>query len=69
MRKKWVAHDDIVRMFADFSPVGFVSCSNDSKIKIWTYEGELISELLGHTGFIFAVHTLPNNIIVSGGDD
>ena len=69
LRKKWVAHDDIVRMFADFSPVGFVSCSNDSKIKIWTYEGELISELLGHTGFIFAVHTLPNNIIVSGGDD
>jgi phospholipase A-2-activating protein len=67
--KEWQGHDDIIRQFADFSPVGFVSCSNDSKVKIWTYEGELISELTGHTGFVFTVHTLPNNIIISGSDD
>lgn len=67
--KEWKGHDDIIRQFADFSPVGFVSCSNDSKIKIWTYEGELISELIGHTGFVFTVHTLPNNVIISGADD
>lgn len=67
--KKFKAHDDIIRNFADYSPVGFVSCSNDSKIKIWTYNGELISELIGHTGYVFAVHTLSHNVIVSGSDD
>mmetsp|Transcript_2092 Transcript_2092/g.2658 ORF Transcript_2092/g.2658 Transcript_2092/m.2658 type:complete len:347 (-) Transcript_2092:367-1407(-) len=56
-------------MFADFSPIGFVSCSNDSMVKIWTYDGDMISELAGHSGYVFAVHTLPNNIIASGSDD
>jgi len=69
LEKEWDAHKDIVRKFADYSPVGFVSCSNDGSIKIWTYEGDLIGELSGHTSYVFSVITLPNNIIVSGSDD
>jgi phospholipase A-2-activating protein len=67
--KEWDAHMDIVRKFADFSPIGFVSCSNDGNLKIWTYEGDLVQELKGHSGYVFTVYTLPGNIIVSGGDD
>lgn len=69
LHKEWVAHNDIIRQFTDYSPVGFASCSNDGVVKIWTYDGDLIAELNGHSGYVFAVHTLPNNVIVSGSDD
>lgn len=42
------AHGDMVRAFDDFSPIGFLSCSNDETIKLWTFEGELIQEHMGH---------------------
>jgi phospholipase A-2-activating protein len=69
IEKEWIAHEDIIRKFCDYSPVGFVSCSNDAVLKIWTYDGDLVAELKGHTGFVFTVFSLPNNIIASGSDD
>jgi len=55
VEKEWKAHLDIIRGFAEFSGVGFVTCSNDQKAKVWTYEGDLIDELIGHSNYVFSV--------------
>lgn len=46
-----------------------MSCSNDETVKLWTIDGTLLSEMKGHTGFVFAVCVLDSGEIVSGGDD
>lgn len=49
--------------------LGFASGSNDNTIKLWTNEGELISELVGHTQPIYGMDRLENGDIISCGDD
>jgi len=49
--------------------MGFVSVSNDETIKIWTYDGELLYTLMGHSGFVFSVKVLANSDIATGSDD
>ena len=63
------AHDDIIRQFSEVPGVGFVSCSNDEKVKLWTIDGKPISTFAGHQGFVFSVCTLANGELASGGDD
>jgi phospholipase A-2-activating protein len=46
--KVFQAHEDIVRDFTEIPGLGFASCSNDELVKIWTMDGELITELKGH---------------------
>lgn len=46
-----------------------MSVSNDESAKVWTYDGELLYSLLGHSGFIFCVKVLTNGDIVTGSDD
>ena len=41
-------HEDIVRDFTEIPGLGFASCSNDEMVKIWSLDGDLISELKGH---------------------
>jgi phospholipase A-2-activating protein len=36
------AHDDIIREIDEVPGVGFVSCSNDETVKLWTTDGSLI---------------------------
>ena len=50
----------IIREFDEIPDLGFVSVSNDEKVKIWTYDGDLLHEFSGHTGFIFTVKVLPD---------
>jgi phospholipase A-2-activating protein len=46
--KMFQGHEDIVRDFTEIPGLGFASCSNDEMVKIWTMDGDLISELKGH---------------------
>jgi phospholipase A-2-activating protein len=39
LEKEYVAHEDIIRQFAEVPGIGFVSCSNDETVKLWTIDG------------------------------
>ncbi|XP_004363948.1 phospholipase A2-activating protein [Capsaspora owczarzaki ATCC 30864] len=63
-------HRDCVRGLALLTGgAGFVSCSNDSTVRIWTMSGEPLQELFGHTSFVYSVAALPNGAFVSSGED
>jgi len=47
----------------------FISCANDSKIKLWSLAGDHLLDFNGHIGFINAVDVLESGEIVSVGDD
>ncbi|KAH1582514.1 hypothetical protein KXW99_002143 [Aspergillus fumigatus] len=47
----------------------FASASNDGIIRLFTLQGELISELLGHESFIYSLDVLPTGELVSSGED
>ena len=49
--------------------IGFVSCSNDSEIRVWTLGGDPVYTLSGHTSFVYSLSVLPDGGIVSGGED
>ena len=40
-----------------------------SEIRIWTFGGDLVHTLSGHTSFVYSLAVLPNGDIVSGGED
>jgi len=40
-----------------------------SEIRVWTYEGDCVHSLSGHTSFVYSLAVLPNGGIVSGGED
>lgn len=63
------AHNDIIREISAVEEVGFITCSNDETIKLWTSELELIHTFTGHTGFIFSVKASKLGSYFSGGDD
>lgn len=46
-----------------------MSVSNDETGKMWSYDGELLYELIGHSGFVFCVKSMINGDIVTGSDD
>lgn len=37
-KRKEGAHNDIIREISPISEVGFVTCSNDETVKLWTSE-------------------------------
>jgi phospholipase A-2-activating protein len=47
----------------------FATCSNDSIVKLWSYDGSHMMDFTGHTGFTFAIDALESGEIVSAGDD
>ena len=49
--------------------IGFASASNDLQIKLWSFEGDNILNLDGHTEFVYSIATTPNGQIVSSGED
>ncbi|KAM3139405.1 hypothetical protein pb186bvf_008430 [Paramecium bursaria] len=65
--KEIKAHTDIIREIVVISDIGFLTCSNDETLKIWSMDLELIQELLGHTGYVFSCKYKSN--ILSGSDD
>jgi phospholipase A-2-activating protein len=59
----------MIREIALIKDFGFITCSNDETIKIWTLDGEMIQTLLGHKGFIFSVIAPEFGKYISGSDD
>ena len=49
--------------------MGVVSASHDQTLKVWTFEGECISELVGHTALVYSVACTEEGIIASGSED
>lgn len=63
------AHTDIIRQLALVEGLGFLSASNDETLKLWTFEGELISLIKGHCGFVFSCAAISFDRYLSGSDD
>mgnify|MGYP002622575587 CR=1 FL=1 len=63
------AHGDIIRDLVKFGEIGFLSCSNDEMIKMWSVNGELINTFLGHSAFVFSVTCTEDGRIISGSED
>ncbi|RHZ63881.1 WD repeat PLAP family protein [Aspergillus thermomutatus] len=47
----------------------FASASNDGVIRLFTLQGQLVAELLGHESFIYSLDVLPTGELVSSGED
>uniref|UniRef100_U9TKA7 Phospholipase A-2-activating protein n=1 Tax=Rhizophagus irregularis (strain DAOM 181602 / DAOM 197198 / MUCL 43194) TaxID=747089 RepID=U9TKA7_RHIID len=62
-------HTDCVRALALLPDIGFVSCGNDSTLRIWTLDGQCIHELNEHTSFVYSIDVLPTGEIISSGED
>jgi len=63
------AHTDVIRSLAFVEDLGFLSASNDETLKLWTFEGELISLIKGHSSFVFSCAAISFDKYVSGSDD
>lgn len=65
---------DIVRALCRLPPnhpsgAHFASAGNDAVIRLWSTNGQQISELHGHENFVYSLALLPNGGLVSGGED
>lgn len=49
--------------------VGFLSASNDEHLKLWTFDGEEVSVLSGHSAFVFSCAALTFGTYISGSED
>ncbi|GFF52258.1 ubiquitin homeostasis protein lub1 [Aspergillus udagawae] len=47
----------------------FAAASNDGVIRLFTLQGQLVAELLGHESFIYSLDVLPTGELVSSGED
>jgi phospholipase A-2-activating protein len=66
------AHDDIIREIAFVPGVGYLTCSNDCSIKVWSHSLEILITMRGHDGFVFTCKPLLYKCLqyyVSGADD
>ncbi len=66
-------HRDCVRGLALLPDIGFVSCSNDETLVVWSFGGDVLQVLYGHTAFVYAVDVLHTaageSLILSGSED
>ena len=63
------AHGDIVREISAVEEVGFLTCSNDETIKLWSSDLEEIQTFSGHTAFVFTCKSRGLGSYFSGGED
>lgn len=65
------AHTNIIRAIVECPELGIFTCSNDSKVKLWSLDLDELSSFEDHTSFVFAVNYLNENStdFVSGGED
>jgi phospholipase A-2-activating protein len=68
------ASDDILRALCRVSTTHwngaeFATAGNDKKIRLWTSQGNLVTELSGHEHFVYNLTSLPTGEIVSCGED
>ena len=48
------AHKDIIREIVLVEDLEFQTVSNDQNMKLWTFEGDSIQEMVGHNAFVFS---------------
>ena len=48
------AHKDIIREIVLVEDLGFLTVSNDQNMKLWTFEGDSIKEMVSHNAFVFS---------------
>ena len=56
----------LVRGVCVLPGIGFVSGSHDCSLRVWSLEGDVLAELLGHTAIIYHVAATGNGTIASG---
>jgi hypothetical protein len=49
--------------------VGVVSASHDQLLKVWTFSGECIAELAGHTALVYCAAATADGLVASGSED
>ena len=62
-------HGDIIREISMVDEIGFITCSNDEKLKLWSADLEEIQTFTGHLSFVFSVKAKNIGHYYSGGDD
>jgi phospholipase A-2-activating protein len=65
---------DVVRALCRLpasNPTGahFAAASNDGIIRLYTIQGDIVTELHGHESFIYSLDALPSGELVSSGED
>lgn len=58
-----------MRQFTVVENLGVLSCSNDCTVKLWGFDGTLLQQASGHSGFIFCNTVLPTGEWITGSDD
>ena len=67
--RTFTGHTQAVRGLVAIPEIGFASCSNDSEIRVWTLEGDVVYTLSGHTSFVYSLALLPDGGLASTGED
>lgn len=66
----WKRHTDCVRGLCEMQGIGFASTGNDCNIFVWSYNGDLLQHMMGHTSFIYSISVIPgSHEIVTGSED
>ena len=65
------AHENIVRGITEIQGIGILTCSNDSKVKLWSLDLDELSMFEDHTSFVFALANIRTDSLdfASGGED
>lgn len=64
-------HTDCVRGLVSLgNENGFASCANDAVLKLWTWSGECLASINGHSSFVYSLAYCPaSDLIYSSGED
>lgn len=57
------------RGLALLADVGVVSASHDMTLKLWDFEGKVMTELIGHTAIVYSAATSSSGLIASASED
>ena len=53
-------------LLADY---GVVSASHDMTLKVWDFQGSIVSDLIGHTAIVYSAATSPSGLVASASED
>lgn len=65
--KEVKAHENIIRKIVTLDDC-FVTCSNDSHVKIFDFEGNLVNQFKQHESFIYSLCTVKDGFASAGED-
>jgi len=62
-------HPDTVRGICNVPGLGFLSCCNDFVVRLYSYDGSLLHNLIGHENFVFSSRLLHSGEFATAADD